>query len=544
MKKLMFYFVLLIAVFLRLYRLGATSLWFDEVSSILSGNLLSFNNLITNMWKIGIACPLYSTFIYYWRYLGNEEAVLRLSSAIFGIGCVVGIYHLGKVFFDKKTGLICAFLLAISPFHIYYSQELRMYTLISFLTILCTYYLFKALKENKDVYWVLYIVFNTLNLYIHYMTSLVLLAFTVFFLLNFKQYKLLFKKWLISNIIILLLLIPWLVIFITTFMRIIEMKDYYWIPSWLPSVSVMNIFFTFKNFSIGYNATKLIYLLASGIFFFFFFWGIVKTEKKKGLMLELCCLFIPIFFMFLFSKWKVWYIDRYVISSSIFFYLIIAKGLSVLKKFYLILSLVFITILSIFALINYYNNILPGKWVEHIGITQSKEQYREVSNYIAENFQKGDVILYSHRIMMPSLRWYFSLKDSKLGLDKQNNIVLNFPGVFCKHLPCDYKKDEFFINDYCKEVSLEGHNRVWLVYSKSKMLEEIVKLFQITAFRDARGTLPKNVEENILRQLQSEGTKYQGATATEVINWMDEHYIRKNIQQFNGIDVYLFIHAS
>ncbi len=551
MRDITLYLILLVAVLLRLYHLGTPSLWFDESVSISTGEFLNFNNMIKNMWEMRFACPLYSTFIYYWKYFGNGEAVLRLSSVIFGIGCVVGIYHLEKAFFDRKTGLICAFLLAISPFHIYYSQELRMYALISFLTILCTYYLFKALGENKNVYWALYIIFNTLNLYIHYMTSLILLALIVFFLGNFQQYKLSLRKWLISNIVIFLSLIPWLLIFIARSKRIIEMKDYFWIPSWLPSVSLMNVFFTFKNFSIGYNATQTTYLLACGIFFFLFFWGIVKTESKKELILELCCLFIPILFMFLFSKWRVWYIDRYVIPSSIFFYLIIAKGLSVLKKKYLILSLIVIAILSSFALRNYYNNILPGTWAEHIGIPGPKEQHREAADYIAENFQKGDIILYTYRIMMVPLKWYFSLKDSKLGLDKQNNIVLNFPGESCKHIPCDYKSDEHFIHDDSKEVSLLGNERVWLIFSdfdfdfegvvRFPIFEKLAELFHAVTLGGLRGTLSKNDKENISQRPRLEAAKYQKAPAIEVINWMDKHYIRKNIKQFNGIDIYLYI---
>ncbi len=45
------------------------------------------------------------------------------------------IYKLASKLFDKATGLISSILFALSPFHIYFAQEARMYPMVIFLVL-------------------------------------------------------------------------------------------------------------------------------------------------------------------------------------------------------------------------------------------------------------------------------------------------------------------------------------------------------------------------------------------------------------------------
>jgi mannosyltransferase len=62
---------------------------------------------------------------------GDAEWALRLPSAIMGILNVVATYWVGTLLSGRKVGLLAAFLLALSSFHIWYSQETRMYALLA-----------------------------------------------------------------------------------------------------------------------------------------------------------------------------------------------------------------------------------------------------------------------------------------------------------------------------------------------------------------------------------------------------------------------------
>ncbi len=120
-----------LAAVLRFWDLDRTSLWLDEVWTwqqvhlpfwaMISAMTEDFhpplNNLIT--WSLV-------------QFFGDSETVLRLPAAVFGTGAVWMLYRLGKTLWNTETGLLAAFFLAISPFHVWYSTEARMYALLSF----------------------------------------------------------------------------------------------------------------------------------------------------------------------------------------------------------------------------------------------------------------------------------------------------------------------------------------------------------------------------------------------------------------------------
>ena len=118
------------------------------------------------------------------------------------------IFLLGKLLVSKNVGLISAVLLAISPFHIYYSQELRPYSLFLFLTI-CAYILFLlAIRDNNLNYFWLLIITITLGVYTHTYMVFVLALLDIVFLLQWKKYRHFLNRWLLVHISISILCIP------------------------------------------------------------------------------------------------------------------------------------------------------------------------------------------------------------------------------------------------------------------------------------------------------------------------------------------------
>lgn len=114
---------------LRLYNLGNNSLWLDEAWTYRYSSL-GYSEIWGTM-----AGGEYNPPLFYWLehlvlMFGNSETILRLLPALFGIATIFVFYLIGKEWKDERSGLVMAALLAFSPFHIFYSQEARSYTLM------------------------------------------------------------------------------------------------------------------------------------------------------------------------------------------------------------------------------------------------------------------------------------------------------------------------------------------------------------------------------------------------------------------------------
>ncbi len=122
--------ILALAVALRLHKIGAQSLWYDEGNSArIAERSLA---LIVAGAAGDIHPPLYYIALKYWRAVfGEGEAALRAFSAACSVLIVPCAYLLGRDAFDRRAGLVAAFLLAVMPFAIYYAQEARMYALLA-----------------------------------------------------------------------------------------------------------------------------------------------------------------------------------------------------------------------------------------------------------------------------------------------------------------------------------------------------------------------------------------------------------------------------
>ncbi|MBN3041275.1 MAG: glycosyltransferase family 39 protein, partial [Candidatus Omnitrophica bacterium] len=144
-------FILLIGLSFRIYGLAKYDFWHDEIIMLAAAKDCTPSVILDYI--IFPNRPFHQTFFYFllkfWMLLGKSEFILRLLPLIFGFLSIITIFFVGKVLFDRKTGLIGAFFLAFSPFHIYYSQELVPYTLFCFLSLVSIYFSIKALKEDK-----------------------------------------------------------------------------------------------------------------------------------------------------------------------------------------------------------------------------------------------------------------------------------------------------------------------------------------------------------------------------------------------------------
>lgn len=118
--------ILVLALILYLYQLGTESVWIDEMLSI--GDAKTFH------WK-GNVRPLYYFLLRFWMRFGQTDAWLRSLSVLFSLGSIFLIYRLGARMVGQGVGSTAAIVMTLSPLFINHAQEIRMYSLSTFLTL-------------------------------------------------------------------------------------------------------------------------------------------------------------------------------------------------------------------------------------------------------------------------------------------------------------------------------------------------------------------------------------------------------------------------
>jgi hypothetical protein len=197
--------IVLLALVLRLARLGFQPLWWDEGWSLYFAT--SDPGAMLQLTAVDIHPPLYYLLLHLWTKLfGPSPISVRLLSVLIGAAAVPLIYLVGRRLFGQQiptdpdrsrpigpagreganVGLLAALLLAISPFHIYYSQEVRMYGLVTLLGLATLY--FASVRGTISVRgnrwaWVGYVVAATAALYTQYYAAFLILALNLVVLL-------------------------------------------------------------------------------------------------------------------------------------------------------------------------------------------------------------------------------------------------------------------------------------------------------------------------------------------------------------------------
>ncbi len=214
---------LLLAFALRLYHLGGESLWYDEtVSAVLAEQ--SPAALIAHTAR-DIHPPGYYLLLHGWQRLTHPtlahglEFLYAWPSLWFGVVIVALLYALGRRFYGASSALTTLWLAAINPFHLWYSQEVRMYTLGASLGLLCWWALLKFFEQKQwraRIRWLfVYALCGAVGLYTLYyflftLAALNLIALSIFWRRRHQVDVRRGLAWLGAQALIVLFYVPWL----------------------------------------------------------------------------------------------------------------------------------------------------------------------------------------------------------------------------------------------------------------------------------------------------------------------------------------------
>ena len=172
--------LLILGASLRFHGLTLQSYWMDELHSASYSQPNQGLKRVVARVAEEVHPPLYQVSLWFtYKLLGFSEWSGRFLSAFFGMFGLVFIFLLGSSLLNQKAGLYAVALTTPMFFHLFYSQEVRSYSLLFCVTIACYLALFALIRKPEWKRSLVYAFFATILVYTHYFGIFVLLAHVV-----------------------------------------------------------------------------------------------------------------------------------------------------------------------------------------------------------------------------------------------------------------------------------------------------------------------------------------------------------------------------
>jgi 4-amino-4-deoxy-L-arabinose transferase-like glycosyltransferase len=374
----------------------------------------------------------------------------RWLSVAFGCLTIPVIYKLGCQLGKRKDlGLWSAFLLAVSPFHIWYSQEARAYTLFYLIAASALYCFFKAMDDDHRRSWFLFAAFSISGIYIHYYFVVLLICCGLIVLLERRSWDHIQSA-----------LFPFLLIGIFCLPSLFLLQNDLNLQENWPGKRPFDLAsFTYTYFSflgglsLGPSMRELHTPLTSRALSQLCFWSILlgstlsviglssvralgKGKRTKRLVIFMI---LPLLICaFLSYSFQIGYNVRYVGWVALPVYIFLAIGLAEgMRRISIQFSLI---ILCCIFSVSLYNRRAVGRYMN--------EDVRSAAVYIMAHSTKGTPAFVQHKSVAQPLRHYLNESWPVYGLD-------------------DVGKDGEGLDELLKYLETKmDHKAFWFIYTR------------------------------------------------------------------------------
>ncbi|MDB5237423.1 MAG: Membrane protein-like protein [Parcubacteria group bacterium] len=457
--------LLLMAAFVTLMSVwffGAQSLRLDEAQSLWQTSRAPFD--ILKLVAGDVHVPLYHLSLHYWRLLfGDTVAIARTISLVFLILILPAIYFLGKLAYSRSVGLFSALLVAVSPFMNWYGNEIRMYTLFTFLVILNQYFFIRIFKDKSNGAWWGYAITALLGIYSHYFFFLSLASQAVFYFMRRAEFpRGSFKKLVLIAVLVVLAISPWLYLVHSVGSAVNQQPM-------LSAPTSVNLFSTFAQFLFGFQDDHIntVFLSLWPIALIFGFITLRKGRRltpvteylfmtivlSVGLAFLISATFVPVF------------VSRYLSFTIPALYLLLSAHFASYPKKYGFMMQAALVILMLVTLgIEIWS-----------GATPVKENYREATTYLNAHVQPQDVVVVSAPFTVYPVEYYYDGSASIETLPMWNRYAFGAIPAFSEStLPAQVQS------------IAASHQNVWLLLSYDQGYESKIKQYFDTHYRQVQ----------------------------------------------------------
>jgi len=318
--------IVIIGAALRLRGLASESVWLDEAFAI--GIARAGLDEVLYETRLDVHPPLYYIVLHAWTLLAGASAwSARLLSVIFSLGILVMTHVVGTRLAGRRTGLFAAAMLAVSIFHIEFSQEARMYTQLTLLATLSTYGFIRLFEPPRLRWFLLYVIATSLMTYTHVYAMFIIgaqgLTIVADLMWRRRDGVEVTARWVAAQALVFTSFLPWLPVF-TWQVSLVQTSF------WIAEPETLGFLSAFRTYA-GSNNTLLYLLAALAV------WGglsIGLTARPAGLPRPVLLFLFPwmagpILFPFVLSLVSSpIFLPKYTIAASVPFALLAAAGIS------------------------------------------------------------------------------------------------------------------------------------------------------------------------------------------------------------------------
>jgi 4-amino-4-deoxy-L-arabinose transferase-like glycosyltransferase len=157
-----------------------------------------------------VSPPLY--FVIQWPFSQAVGPGLfwHVPNLLFGVGLVLVTYRLAERCAGRRAAIFAGLMAAFAPSLIFYSNELRPYSLLGLFVCLSTLALSRAVEQPGRRWWIAYAIFSAASVWTHYSAGLALAGQGLVVLIVRRDVAL---KLIGSNVLAFALFAPWLAYF-------------------------------------------------------------------------------------------------------------------------------------------------------------------------------------------------------------------------------------------------------------------------------------------------------------------------------------------
>ncbi len=319
--------LLLLATLTRMWGLGRPSLWLDEAFSHLFAVLplqMAWQAIIVD----AVHPPLYYLLLRPWLTLaGGSEFALRLPSALAGVLTVALLLRAGRRWLGRRATGWSGLLLAVNPFHIWYSQEARMYALLGLLWLGSLWAFWQAVHRQRPGAWTLLGVLSALAYLTHYFALYLPLVQFAFLVATLRRHHRALARWTLTQAVAALPFAGWLT-------ALYSVGGGTFGIGWIRQPGLSDLLRTLWSFGMAYDG-RITPIVAVGLLVWVGLagWGMGYGGRAAGaqrvaLPLLGLGLALPLLATFLLSLRRPAYVDRFFIGSLFSFLLLAGGGLA------------------------------------------------------------------------------------------------------------------------------------------------------------------------------------------------------------------------
>ena len=376
-KFILFLTICFIALFLRIYQINFDDLWFDELSSLwIAEPNITFKETIARNIELNKGPHLVFTLIlkYFFLMFGYNPDIARFVPMIFSTISVPALMYLVSIIKKDKSWLLVGFLVSINFYLISYSQEIRSYSLIFFLSIINLIFFIKILNNYKLISFIFYYLISLIGVCNHIFFFIIIFSQSIFIIFYFKNNK---KKIIYFYMNVIVIFFSYFFIMYDSLLAQLLIKDF-----WIEPVKIdFFLNYYFSRF-FGSKIMGAIYL----IILIYLLWLNKKhiLEYSNKLFLFLLLLINSYLLPLAYGFFKMPILtDRYIIFVLIPILILISILTLSLKNKKIMNSILFVIILS--TLTNNYIEIFKRK--------NTKPEFKKSINYISNSKSENLILM-------------------------------------------------------------------------------------------------------------------------------------------------------